>query len=148
MFDNVFSDLLKLRIRGMLGGYDDGVDTHGNVVVIFNCDLSLAVGSEIRQSTVLAHSRESLCKLLSQIYGKRHERGSLVAGIAENHALVARTDVVFVGHFAFLCFKRLVDAHGDVGRLAVDRGDHRTGVAVKALFGGIISDISDSVARN
>ena len=50
-----------------------------------------------------------------------------IAGIAEHHALVARTDVVALAAAAL--FQRVVDAHGDIGELLIPTRSHRAGRA-------------------
>ena len=49
-----------------------------------------------------------------------HEGVGLVAGVAEHHPLVAGADLVVGVAGAGLLLGRLVDTHGDVGRLLVD----------------------------
>ena len=61
---------------------------------------------------------------LCQVDGHGHERGRLVARVAEHHALVARADLLvgIVAGLAVLGLVGLVDALGDVGALVVDIG--------------------------
>ncbi len=71
-------------------------------------------------------------------------------GVAEHHPLVARpgdVELVVIGGIV----ARLVggvDALGDVGRLLVDRVDHRAGVAVEAVGGVVVADPAHSLARD
>ena len=78
--------------------------------------------------------------------GHGHIFGRLVAGIAEHHALIARADVRASVLGAAL--ERIVHAHGDVAGLLVERGQHGAGLAVKAVFGAVIADVEDFLARD
>ncbi len=73
--------------------------------------------------------------------GGRHQFRGLVAGIAEHQALVARA-LVEVEARAF------VDALGDVGRLLVVGDQHRATLVVDAVFGVVVADPLDGVARD
>jgi hypothetical protein len=65
---------------------------------------------------------------------QRHQLGRLAAGVAEHHALVP-------------CSAR-VDAHGDVGGLLVDGGDHRAGLVIEPVRGVLVSDLLDRAASH
>ena len=112
--------LLLADVGAVLAGNDHRVDAHGLAVVVLHGDLALAVRAQVVQRAVLAH---------------RHQLGRLIAGVAEHHALVARTGHVVVG------------AQRNVGALAVDVGDDAAGVAVKAVLGAVIADGADDLAR-
>ena len=82
---------------------------------------------------------------MRKAYCQGHKLLGLAAGVAEHHALIAGA-VVKLGISAFLGFKRLVNAEGYIRRLLVDIGDDAAGVAVKAVLGSVIADISDNAA--
>ena len=65
---------------------------------------------------------------------QRHQLFGLVAGVAEHQALVAGAAGV--------------DAHGDVGRLLVDRREHRAGVGVEAVLRAGVADVADRLAHD
>ena len=71
---------------------------------------------------------------MGQADGQRHQFGRLVAGVAEHHALVARTGNLIVG------------AKGNVRALAVDVGDNAAGIAVEAVLGTVVADGADDLA--
>ena len=127
--------LLLADVGAVLAGNDHRVDAHGLAVVVLDGDLALAVRAQVIQRAVLAHLGQALGQLVGQADGQRHQLGRLVAGVAEHHALVARTGHVVVG------------AQRNVGALAVDVGDDSAGVAVKAVLGAVIADGADDLAR-
>ncbi len=121
----------------------DCVNSYDLIVVIFNGNLSFTVGSEICEIAVLP----LLCQLESKFVSKRnrhrHKLGSFVTRITEHHSLIAcAVEVIFI-LFAALELIRSVNAHCNVGRLLVQRGDNCAGVAVKALVCAVVSDIAD-----
>jgi len=62
-----------------------------------------------------------------------HQFGRLIAGISEHHPLVA-------------CAAR-VDAHGDVGRLRLNRVQDAAGFAIVAECGVRVANVLDNLAR-
>ena len=132
---DVLMQLLLADVGAVLAGNDHRVDAHGLAVVVLHGDLALAVRAQVIQRAVLAHLGQALGQLMGQADGQRHQLGRLVAGVAEHHALVARTGHVVVG------------AQRNVGTLAVDVGDDAAGVAVKAVLGAVIADGADDLAR-
>ena len=82
---------------------------------------------------------------MREIDRRRHERALLVdlalgAGIAEHHALVAGA------FFLAALFLLGVDAHGDVGRLAVQQHFDVGAVIGEAVL--VVADILDHAARD
>ncbi|MCY1551354.1 hypothetical protein D9M68_876780 [compost metagenome] len=75
------------------------------------------------------------------INGRGHEFGRLVAGIAEHQALVACADVQVV-------VAGVVHALRDVVGLLVVRDQHRTTLVVDAVFGVVVADAFQGVARD
>ena len=97
----------------VLCAHHDGVDALGHVVVaVFHGDLTLGVGAQIGHLLAfLAYVGESGHDEVGQVERNGHVVFGLVASVAEHHALVAGTLVVF-----------LLTAHAavDVGALLVD----------------------------
>ena len=77
--------------------------------------------------------------------GHRHKFFRFVAGETEHHTLIPRAG--FVDNIA-IEFLRVVDAHCDVGRLLVNRGENRTGVVVESQVAAVVTDVFDDVARD
>ena len=78
--------------------------------------------------------------------GGGHQFLGLAAGVAEHHALVAGADQVVLILAAFAVLQSGVHAHGDVGALAVQSGEHGAGLVVKAFAGAVVADLLDGVA--
>ena len=129
----------------MLGREDDGVNSHGLArIVILDGDLGLAVGTQVVDKALLSDIGKALCHLVRQADGKRHELGGLIAGIAEHHALVARS-VLKLGILAVFHLKRLVNTESDIRRLFVYVGDDTAGIAVKAVLCSVIAYLTDYI---
>ena len=69
---------------------------------------------------------------MSVIVGLGHLRLRLIAGVAENDDLIP--------------WSGAVDAHCDVGRLLVDRGHDRAGVAIDAVIGVRITYVAQNAS--
>ena len=120
----------------MLRRDDDRVRANGLSVPVLQRDLGFSVGTEIRDGPLLAHLREPSCEPMCEGDGHRQEFGRLVARVADHHSLVSGArlrDFLFVGRLV-PDFERRVHALGDIGRLFVDRGDDRAGIAVEAVL--------------
>ena len=136
----------------MLGRDDNRRDLDGHAALIANRDLGLAIGAQVGERAVLAHAGQALGKALGKVNGHGHERGGLAHGVAEHHALVAGADKVervgrSVGNLG-LDLEALVDALGDVGRLAVNGREHAAGVAVEAVLGTVVADVLEHAASD
>ena len=132
----------------MLRAEHDGVHAHGVILlVIFDGDLRLAVGTQIVHQLLLAHGGQALGQLVRERDRQRHELRRLVAGVAEHHALIARAVIerVLAG---LLALERVVDAEGNVGALLVDVRDDGAGLAVKAILGAVIADLAHGLAHD
>ena len=70
---------------------------------------------------------------------KRHKLRGFIAGKAKHHSLVARAGLVVFIRRAVLCLVRLVHPHGNVRRLHVNGGQNTAGIAVKPIFGVVIT---------
>ena len=123
----------------VLRGHDDVVDAHGAAVLVLEGHLRLAVRAEEVDDAFLAHFGEAHGELMGPENGSGHERGCLVAGVAEHHALVA--GALILGLFA-------VHALGDVGGLMVDGGNDGAGAPVEAHLGIVVADVADGAAHD
>ena len=143
------TQLLGGDLLGMLRGHHDLLHVDGLVVDVADRDLGLAVGAQVGHGAVLAHCSQLLGHALCQVDGHGHERGRLVAGVAEHHALVAGADLLVgvVARLAMLGLVALIDALGDVGALIVDGVEHATGIAVEAVLRAIVADLAQHLAR-
>ena len=130
----------------MLCRNDDGVDADRFAVFIFDSDLSLAIGTEIRQCTVFADFCQAAGQAMCQRNGQRHVVVRFVSSIAEHHALVTSADGIEFIRIAFFLFQGIVDAHSDVRGLFVQGNEDAAGVAVKTIFSTGITDITDRFA--
>ena len=119
---------------GVLAADDHGVNARGLAVfVVLDRDLTLAVGTQIRQLAVLAHFGQLAAELVGQRDGSRHQFGGLVGGVAEHHALVASATSIH--------------ALRDVARLLVDGRDDRAGVGVEAIESIVVADGGDDATH-
>ena len=114
-------------------------------VDILHRDLALGVGLQIEQLLGFALVGEHFQDLVREIDRRRHERVFLVdlalgAGEAEHHALVA--GAFLLGAFLLLG----VDAHRDVGRLAVQQHLDVGAVIGEAVL--VVADVLDDIARD
>ena len=148
VFDDIGTDLLQCDGIVVLTGHDDGIHTHRFIVVILNGHLRFSVGAEIRQRAVFAHLGKAFCQLMGKRNRQRHKLGRFVAGKAEDETLVAGSDIEFIGHFAVFGFKAFIDAHGNIRRLAVDGMNDAAGIAIEAVFGAVIADLTHGIAHD
>ena len=74
----------------MLGGKNDRIHGHGLAVFIFHRHLTLSIGAQPWECSILAHLGQAAGQLVRQRDGQWHQLRGLIAGIAEHHALIAR----------------------------------------------------------
>ena len=86
-------------------------------------------------------SAQPLDHAMGEMDRQGHERVGFVGGVAEHQALVAGAlfAVVVLG---------LIDAAGDVGGLAVNRGENAAALVVEADFRMNVADLFNRVARH
>ncbi len=127
----------------VLRRHHDGPDADRPVALVLNRDLGLAVGSQpevLRHAPPApSHRREALGHPVRQDNRQRHELRGLVGGIPEHHPLI--TGPLLIGVLG-------IHALGDVGRLPVDRGEHRTGAMIEPHARVNISDPLDRGAHD
>ena len=124
--------LLVGDLLGVLGGDDHRVDAD-RLAVAYSTVTWLLPSGRRKSSAALADLGELPGHGVGVLDRHRHQLGRLVAGVAEHHALVAGA---LPG----------VDALGDVGRLLVDRHQHRAGVGVEAHGAVGVADLADGLA--
>ena len=131
-------------LRVVLRRHHDLGAADGLAVDIFDRHLALGVGLQIEQRAGAALFRQHFEDLVRKIDRRRHERAlfidlALGAGVAEHHALVARTFLLA----ALFLFG--IDAHGDVRRLAVQQHFDVGAVIGKTVL--VVADVLDYLAR-
>ena len=131
LLEDVLAHGLDRHEAAVLGGDDDGVDPDGLVALVLDRDLALAVGPEVVDEALAADLRQAAGQLVRQHDRQRHQLGRLAAGVAEHQALVPGPAGV--------------DAHGDVRRLLVDRGDDRAGLVVEPVLRARVADVLDGL---
>ena len=132
----------------MLGGDQDLLDLDGAAAPVADGHLGLAVGAQIGQHLALADLGETPGEAMRERDRQWHELVGLVRRVAEHHPLIARprdVERVVVGRVVASLVGG-VDSLGDVGRLLVDRVDHRAGVAVEAVGGVVVADLANGLA--
>jgi hypothetical protein len=131
----------------VLGGDHDGVEADRAVAVIFDRDLGLPVGAQIRNGPGLAHLGQPAGHPVGERDRQGHQLGGLAARVAEHEALVSGAlPVEQVGAVSLAVFVGVVDALRDVGRLGPDGHRDAAGGAVEALVGRVVTDLEDLLA--
>src|SRR3954468_5612389 len=133
LLDDVFLHRLLRDERTVLAGDDDGVDANRTVAVVFDGDLRLAVWTEVLEDAVAPRAGQPFGELVRELNRQRHQDFGFGAGKAEHQALVAGAAGV--------------DAHRDVGRLAMDRGDDPARVAVEPVLPVGVAGAADGLAH-
>ena len=133
--------LAVAHLGRVLARQHDGVDAVGLAVDVAQRHLALRVRAQERQAAVLAQLRLALDEAVRVVDRRRHQLGRLVAGVAEHQALVAGAGVEVV-------VARLVDALCDVVGLLVVADHDRATLVVDAVFGVVVADALDRVARD
>src|SRR5215218_691061 len=140
-----FERPVDVESRLVLSGDQHVAESLRDPVLVLHRHLRLAVGPDEGHCAVTPYLGQALREAVREPDRHRHEVGGLVAGVAEHHPLVARPDLVVVVTLAGAELERLVDALGDVGRLLVDRRDHRARVTVESVRRVRVADPSNRV---
>ena len=154
LVENIF---LNIRVNLLLGHriimlrrQNNGVQPAGlSVFIILHRYLRLSVRTQIAERAVFANLGQPSRQLMGKGDGIRHKLRRFVGGIAEHHSLVAGADRVqlVLCHRVLPRLQRLIDAHGNIRRLLVDRDDHAAGITVKAIFCPVITNLSDGLSH-
>mmetsp|Transcript_27028 Transcript_27028/g.49183 ORF Transcript_27028/g.49183 Transcript_27028/m.49183 type:complete len:285 (-) Transcript_27028:102-956(-) len=121
---------LGLERLSVLSGDDNGVDLERSdgsiaVLLVLNGDLSLSVGAQPPQGSVLADIGEDLSQLGGHHVGQGHAVLGLIGGVAKHDSLVSSTHIQFgLSH---------VNASRNIGGLLVDAHQDLAGVAAQSL---------------
>ena len=115
MLQNIGADLLQRHVGAMLRRNHNRVHSRRLAINIFYRYLRLSVGTKIRKHARFTNLSQSLCHLVCQGNGKRHQLGSLIASVAEHQTLVTRTGIKGIIRLSDLCFKGLVHTHRNIG---------------------------------
>ena len=148
LLDHAFADRAVGQLPvavplGVLGGDHDRPHRHRPVALVLHRHLRLAVragasrSGRARRVPFRTAASRSAIRCASMIGSGIRSRVSF-GGVAEHHALVAR---------ALRLLGVRVHAHRDVGRLPVDRGEHRAGAAVHAEGGVGVADALHRLAH-
>ena len=134
----------------MLGRDQYGVDGDRSAVLVGDGDLSLTVGTQVRDQTAATHLRKSHGETVGQPNGHRHEVVVVVAGVAEHHSLVAGAQCI---ELIFSARTRTVlvadvDASGDVGTLLAERHQHGTRRAIETLGPVVVANVENRLTRH
>ena len=144
---NVLADLELPDPLVVLGRDDDGADLDGTVILVSDCDLSLAVGAQVGKRRVAADLGKLACEAMRKVDGHRHEDVGLVCGIAEHHALVTCTDPLSLVEIA-RAGEGAVHALGDIRRLPMDHVDDAAGITVKAILRAVIAYLTQRLSHD
>ena len=144
--NHILADLLQRSLGAMLGGQHHRIHAHGlAALIVLHRDLGLAVGTQVVHQTGLTHLGQLLGHLVRKRDGQRHQLRRFIAGITEHHALIAGA-VIQLAVAGLFRLQGSVNAHGDVAGLLVDVGDNAAGIAVKAVLGAVIADLTHHLA--
>ena len=146
-FHNIAANLFQSNFRSMLRGNNNRINAYGFAIVIFNGYLGFSVRAQVRQNAGFAHFCKAAGKFMCQRNRQRHIFRCFVSGITEHHALVTGAYFVFIG-LAFFCFQRFINAKRNIRRLFVNGNQNAAGIAVKAIFSAVITDIDNGFARD
>ena len=140
--------LLQVDAVGVLGGHHHGVQPDGNVVLVLDGDLRLAVRAQVGHRAVLAYLGQPPRQPVGQRDRQRHQLGGVVDRVAEHQALV--TGALRVQRVRGALDARLVsgvDALSDVGRLRADADVDPARRAVETLVRRVVADVEDARAN-
>ena len=134
LLDDVAAHLIVGDVFAVLARDDNRVDANGLTAFVFDRHLRFAVRTEVIEHAVAAGARQTPDELVREHDRQRHQFFGLVARVAEHEALVAGAAGV--------------DAHADVGRLLVQRREHRARVGVESVLRAGVADIPNRGARD
>src|SRR3569832_841141 len=142
-FNDFFYDGLNqaglANVRLVLSGKHHGLHRPRLGAVVTNGDLALGDRTQPRHDAVLAQLGLAAHEAVRIGDRRGHQHVGLVGGVAEHHALVAGALFMVLG---------LVHAHGDVGGLLADGGQHRAGLPVETHLGTVIADLFHSLPHH
>src|SRR5262249_35504327 len=107
--------------------------------VVLDRDLAFGVGAKPGELAAAADLALTANELVADHDRQGHQFGGFVAGVAEHHPLIAG---------ALILVFSLIDAHGDVGGLAVNRLNEFRLVGVEEHFLPVVTDFGHGAARD
>src|SRR5580704_13724488 len=110
--------LLSRNLVIMLGGDHHGLNALGLVTRVFHANLALSIGPQEIELAVTPHFAQLANQFVGHHDRQRHQLRGFITSETEHQALVAGASSVH--------------AHGDVGRLALNRINDAAGFAVEA----------------
>lgn len=138
---DLFPQLFGGNLLAMLGANDNRVDPlwhyRSTVVFVFNRYLGLGVGSQPRQTSVVARLFHGTVETVCELDGQWHIFRSLVSSVTEHDPLVAGTELL-------QCLV-IVQPLRDVGRLLLDGDQDVAGLVVKAFVGVVVANVPNGV---
>src|SRR5271170_7096498 len=140
LLDYGLTDSGIANVRVVLRRDDDGIHPYRMPVDVAHRDLTLGVGPQESDLLFLAQPRQILHQAMRQGDRQRHQFGRLVAGEAEHQSLVARSLLLEQA-------LTLGNALRDIGRLRLDRRQHRAHIPVEADFVVVVADLDRGLAR-
>ncbi len=136
-----FHLVAQAHLGAVLAGQDHGVNAVRLAVHVAHGDLALGVRAQEWQTAVLAQLGLAFDQAVGVVDGRGHQLGCLVAGVAEHQALVTGTGIQMV-------VAGVVHALGDVIALLVVSDQHGAALVVNAVFGVVVANALDGVARH
>ena len=126
------ADLSVADVIGVLTRDHNRLHPHRTVALVLHRHLRLTIGPQPLQVAVVTSLRQPSSQPVGECDRQRHHRLGLVTRETEHQPLVPGA--------------ARIHAHGDVGRLRIDRRDHGTGLVVETVDGSRISDALDGAA--
>ncbi len=150
MLLNVCTQVSQVVACGVLARNNHGVHGDRHVVrIVAEGHLSLAVGAQLGQHTVLTDLGQTLREAVRQPNRGGHQHVRLVRSVTEHDALVTRTlAVVLVSSDALTNLEGLVHAGVNVRGLLTNGHGHAAELAVEAAGGGIVADTQNGLAHD
>jgi hypothetical protein len=135
-FHHAFLEVFIIHFRAVLGRQDNGLNPLGLIIFIFNGDLALGIGPQPGQAAVFTDLGLPFHESVGIGNGHGHQDLGFRTGIPEHQPLVA-------GPLVQVQAGSLVNAHGNIGGLFVNGGQHRARLPVEAHVRGVIADTLD-----
>ena len=116
-----------------------GINRHRLAILISQSYLTLGVGTQPGQHTILAQLGLALHQTVSIVDRCRHQYSSFVTRITKHQALIASANIFVLS---------LVDTLGNIPRLLANGVEHGAGIAIKAYIGTVVADAGNHIANN
>ena len=137
--DHGIGQFFVADVGRMLGRQHHGIHRYRLAVLVAYGDLRLGVGSQPFQFAGFSDNGLLLDQAMCVVDGEGHKAVGLITGVTKHQPLVT-------GSLVQVQTLALVDPLGDVGRLLVERYDHRTGIGIKPHLGRGVTDFLNGFA--